>query len=168
MIKRKIECDEFNLTGIKIPSFPYEILIPENYYIIYGRNRISDHTVVYYQYDLDKDYFKNKVNIDNKKEFNGSIIFMNSEIKVCDNIPEDISNLSISNKKELIEIYKNIISKAVMVGVFINKHTNHIYEITVDYLTHADHDKGEYKNHRIFLLSKNRFDWVKYVLKEEY
>jgi len=110
MSTRIIEYKDFILRGIKTPLFQYEILLPENYYMIYcgyehlGLSHINE----------DLDY-----NLINSDKFGNEIIVFNLNQSRFDHYIRDFEE--IDNDEEILDEYKNRVNKSSIIVISFNK-----------------------------------------------
>jgi len=107
---RLIKYKDFILRGIKTPLFPYEILLPENYYMIYcgyedlGLSHINE----------DLDY-----NLINSDKFGNEIIVFNLNQSRFDHYIRDFEE--IDSDEEILDEYKNRVNKSSIIVISFNK-----------------------------------------------
>lgn len=110
MSTRIIKYKDFILRGIKTPLFPYEILLPKNYYMIYcgyedlGLSHINE----------DLDY-----NLINSDKFDNEIIVFNLNQSRFDHYIRDFEE--IDSDEEILDEYKNRVNKSSIIVISFNK-----------------------------------------------
>ncbi len=173
---REINHNGIELLGFKFHLFPYEILLPKECVVMYDCSNKSEFKMT--NVDIDEgsnyniNYFEtfyvnedkdcNKVDRNTVCGYYSILMFINKNIKILDDLP----NLDdITDKKEALDVFMKICANATLITVYIDK-SYEVSNVYIDYIIRLN-EFDDYETRRLFLLS-DQFDWMKYVLKEEY
>lgn len=168
---REINYNGIELLGFKFHLLPYEILLPKECVVMHdcsNENRFeminvdidegSNHNINYFEtFYVNEDKDRNTV-----CGYYSILMFINRNIKILDDLP----NLDdITDKEEALDVFIKICANATLITVYIDK-SYEVSNVYIDYIIRLN-EFDDYETRRLFLLS-DQFDWMKYVLKEEY
>ena len=128
---RKINHEGYILTGLKSHLFPYEILLPENYYMIYkGLEFLGPQSInTDFNYSLiSNDKFENTI----------GVINMNPII-IHDNTPNISIFPDMESQDNCINILKKITRCSSIIYIYFNKN-GYIENTSIEYIVGGDGD----------------------------
>ena len=170
---REINHNGIELLGFKFHLLPYEILLPKECVVMYDCSNKSEfemvnvedsnHNINYFEtFYVNEDKDRDKVDRNTVCGYYSTLMFINKNMKILDDLP----NLDdITDREEALDVFMKICANATLITVYIDK-AYEVANVYIDYITRLN-EFDDYKARRLFLLS-DQFDWMKYVLKEEY
>lgn len=170
---RKINHNGIELLGFKFHLLPYEILLPKECVVMYDCSNKSEFEIIdvddsnyninYFEtFYVNEDKDRDKVDRNTVCGYYSILMFINKNMKILDDLP----NLDdITDREEALDTFMKICANATLITVYIDK-SYEVANVYIDYITRLN-EFDDYEARRLFLLP-DQFDWMKYVLKEEY
>jgi len=121
--------DNHVLTGIKTPLFPYEILLPGEYVMIYGG--YEDQGNIYRSCSIDN-------SIINSERFNGLITIINLNPKSIPIVCTDVDY--IDGDEDALSLYKHICIFGFITYIKFDEENKYITNIITEYIMNANGD----------------------------